>query len=108
MISALEANKRSNQKISEGALKQLEEIEKQILSQINSVDIDYASRGYCYYHTDLLKAEVRVLLNKLGYKVTGAGSTYDHKHSYLIDWQAAGQPKYPDNRIYWRNLLNGV
>jgi hypothetical protein len=93
MISALEAYKLSSKKISQGALQQLKEIEKKILTQTRYYQLEYDDRRYCYYDTDLLKAEVRVLLEKLGYKVTGVGTGYHCKYRYCIDWQAAG-PKY--------------
>ncbi len=108
MLSALEANMRSRSKISDGALEQLKEIEDEIVKQFNSNDVDTISYGYCYYETDLLKAEVKVLLKQLGYKVIAEGLAYSHKYKYRIDWRAAIKPKYIKNNIYWQDLLKEV
>ena len=88
MISAFEAHKRVTHRISSQALEQLNEIEQKIIAESKWIDPDDA-RCLCYYDTDLLQAEVRVLLNKLGYKVTGVGEGYKHKHRYCIDWRHA-------------------
>lgn len=108
MISALEANIRSRRKISDGALEQLKEIEDQMVKQFNSDDVDTIGQGCYYYETDLLRAEVRVLLKKLGYKVIDKGRSYDHKYMYCIDWRDAVKPKYIKNKVYWPSLLKSL
>ena len=105
MISALEASMRSQRRISSGASEQLKEIEDQMMKQFNSDDVDIVGYGCYYYETDLLKAEVRVLLKKLGYKVIDKGLGYSHKRRYCIDWREAVKPKYTKNNIYWLDLL---
>ena len=105
MISALEAYKRSLRKISSESLKQLEEIEKEILLRLDYNNIDNYGDSCCFYETDSLRPEVRVLLKNLGYKVSGDGCGCEHKYRYRIDWKDVVKPKSKNNSIYWRELL---